>query len=485
MKDNTMAPQTTFKQLELSQLRANKSNIRTELTDIEELADSIKAQGLLQPLLVTPHPEVEGDYLVIGGHRRLAASTAAGLLTVPCMVAEGFESLPEQIEAMLSENTHRSNLTVVEEADAYQQLLDFPGYTVEKIAKKTGRSPSTVRRRVALLAAGEQVLDAVKEQKIDLFQAEEIAKYAGEDDLVKDLTAAAESGQDWKWDSAKSRAEKTLQWRQEYPKVYEHLTKLGYDFIDEEEADSNAFKDVRPIDLPGLSWKPSELLKVTSRIIPADILAEHGKDGLRPSLNHRTQSVQWCVPAPKKEKVSAPEPTAEELAEKAARERAETALRIDRAAAQKYLEGLIQSPTKIKGTVHKALAFFLANSLTETTEYARLLGAELNDSDLSFVERREAYFDVFLAFTTDQLATAMALEVIGSSTGFKRLFQLDELSPTAWDFKLKQSKLGLLSEVYGLEESTGLRLAREYWEPALPDTGDAHAPAQVEDEVNF
>lgn len=479
-----MAPQTTFKQLELSQLRANKSNIRTELTDIEELADSIKAQGLLQPLLVTPHPEVEGDYLVIGGHRRLAASTAAGLLTVPCMVAEGFESLPEQIEAMLSENTHRSNLTVVEEADAYQQLLDFPGYTVEKIAKKTGRSRSTVRRRVALLAAGEQVLDAVKEQKIDLFQAEEIAKYAGEDDLVKDLTAAAESGQTWKWDSAKSSAEKTLQWRQECPKVYEHLTKLGYDFIDEEEADSNAFKYVRTINLPGLSWKPSELLEVTSRIIPADILAEHGKDSLHPCLNHRTRSVQWYVPATKKEKVSAPEPTAEELAEKAARERAETALRIDRAAAQKYLEGLVQSPTKIKGTAHKALAFFLANSLTETTEYARLLGAELNGSDLSFVERREAYFDVFLAFTTDQLATAMALEVIGSSTGFKRLFQLDELSPTAWDSNLKQSKLGLLSEVYGLEESTGLRLAREYWEPALPDAA-ADAVAPVEDEVNF
>lgn len=485
MKDNTMAPQTTFKQLELSQLRANKSNIRTELTDIEELADSIKAQGLLQPLLVTPHPEVEGDYLVIGGHRRLAASTAAGLLTVPCMVAEGFESLPEQIEAMLSENTHRSNLTAVEEAGAYQQLLDFPGYTVEKIAKKTGRSESTVRRRVALLAAGEQVLDAVKEQKIDLFQAEEIAKYAGEDDLVKDLTAAAESGQDWKWESAKANAEKALQWRQEYPKVYEHLTKLGYDFIDEAEADSNAFKGIGTIDLPGLSWKPSELLEVTSRIIPAGILAEHGKDSLRPCLSHRTRSVGWYVPAPKKEMVSAPGPTAEEIAAKAAREKAETALRIDRAAAQKYLEGLVQSPTKIKGTAHKALAFCMANAGTEAPEYARLLGTEVDTQELSYVEKREAYFDAFLAFTADQLATAMALEVIGSSDGFKRLFRLDELSPSKWDFKLKQSKLGLLSEVYGLEESTGLRLAREYWEPALPGTADAEAPAPVEDEVNF
>lgn len=485
MKDNTMAPQTTFKQLELSQLRANKSNIRTELTDIEELADSIKAQGLLQPLLVTPHPEVEGDYLVIGGHRRLAASTAAGLLTVPCMVAEGFESLPEQIEAMLSENTHRSNLTAVEEAGAYQQLLDFPGYTVEKIAKKTGRSESTVRRRVALIAAGEQVLDAVKEQKIDLFQAEEIAKYAGEDDLVKDLTAAAESGQTWQWDSAKANAERELRWRQECPKVYEHLTKLGYDFIDEAEADSNAFVSVPTMDLPGLSWKPSELLEVTSRIIPADILAEHGKDSLRPCLSHRTRSVGWYVPAPKKEMVSAPEPTAEEIAEKAARERAETALRIDRAAAQKYLEGLIQSPVKVKGAAHKALAFFMANHVTDSKEYAQVLGVEIDVENLSYVERREAYFDAFLNFTADQLATAMALHIIGVSDGFKRLFQLDELSPTAWDFKLKQSKLGLLSEVYGLEESTGLRLAREYWEPALPDTGDAHAPAQVEDEVNF
>lgn len=480
-----MAPQTTFKQLELSQLRANKSNIREELTDIPGLAASIKEQGIISPLLVTPHPHVDGDYLVIAGHRRLAASREAGLISVPCLVSEGFENLPEQIEAMLSENTHRSDLNPVEEGAAYQQLLDFPGYTVEKIAKKTGRSESTVRRRVALLAAGDEVCEAVKNKQIDLFTGDYIAKFAGEKDLENELLEAAKSGQDWKWESAKSSAEKALQWRQEYPKVYEHLTKLGYDFIDEAEADSNAFKDVRPMDLPGLSWKPSELLEVTSRIIPADILAEHGKDGLRPCLNHRTKTVHWYVPASKKETVSSPEHTAEELAEKAARERAETALRIDRAAAQKYLEGLVQSPTKIKGTAHKALAFFLANSLTETTEYARLLGAELNDSDLSFVERREAYFDVFLAFTTDQLATAMALEVIGSSTGFKRLFQLDELSPTAWDSNLKQSKLGLLSEVYGLEESTGLRLAREYWEPALPGTPVAESLASVEDEVNF
>lgn len=477
--------QTTFKQLELSQLRANKSNIREELTDIPGLAASIKEQGIISPLLVTPHPELDGDYLVIAGHRRLAASREAGLITVPCLVSEGFENLPEQIEAMLSENTHRSDLNPVEEGAAYQQLLDFPGYTVEKIAKKTGRSASTVRRRMALLSAGDEVCEAVKNKQIDLFTGDYIAKFAGEKDLENELLEAAKSGQDWKWDSAKSSAEKALQWRQEYPKVYEHLTKLGYDFIDEEEADSNAFKDVRPIDLPGLSWKPSELLEVNSRIIPADILAEHGKDGLRPCLNHRTKTVHWYVPAPKKETFSAPEPTAEELAEKAARERAETALRIDRASAQKYLEERIQSPVKVKGAAHKALAFFMANDVTDSKEYAQVLGVEIDVENLSYVERREAYFDAFLNFTADQLATAMALHIIGVSDGFKRLFRLDELSPSAWDYKMKQSKLALLSEVYGLEESAGLRLAREYWEPALPGTADAEVPAPVEDEVNF
>lgn len=485
MKDNTMAPQTTFKQLELSQLRANKSNIRTELTDIEELADSIKAQGLLQPLLVTPHPEVDGDYLVIGGHRRLAASTAAGLLTVPCMVAEGFESLPEQIEAMLSENTHRSNLTVVEEADAYQQLLDFPGYTVEKIAKKTGRSESTVRRRVALKKLSSETQAKAAEGVVTLDRAVEMAEFASNPLTLKALESVADAS-DWAWQAELKRAKARKEWDAQYPQAVAKLEDFCFPILESAtEAHNLGYRHLTQ----GLGDLPADieavlLLDGGSFPMVSEALETHEVVAV---LNNDAMYLSWYgKPLESETEGNEPAgPSEEELAEQAAREKAETALRIDRAAAQQYLEGLVQSPTKIKGAAHKALAFCMANAGTEAPEYARLLGAEVDVQELSYVEKRGAYFDAFLNFTTDQLATAMALNDVGAAFGYKHLFKLNNFNPSQWDYKLTQSRLELLSEVYGLDESTGLRLAREYWEPALPGTADAEAPAPVEDEVNF
>lgn len=132
-------------------LLPHPQNPRHDVGDIAELAESIKANGVLQNLTVVPHPDngpLGGEYRVVIGHRRLAAAVHAGLTELPCVVASMDEK--EQIATMLLENIQRSDLTPLEQAEGFQLMLDF-GETVETIAEQTGFSQSTVRRRTKLL----------------------------------------------------------------------------------------------------------------------------------------------------------------------------------------------------------------------------------------------------------------------------------------------------------------------------------------------
>lgn len=131
----------------------HQDNPRKELGDLSELAESIKKNGVMQNLTVVKrYGEITGEwvgsYTVIIGHRRLAASKLAGLKTVPCVVAE--LTLEQQIATMLAENMQRSDLSVYEQAQGFQMMLNM-GETVASVAEKTGFSQSTVRRRVKLL----------------------------------------------------------------------------------------------------------------------------------------------------------------------------------------------------------------------------------------------------------------------------------------------------------------------------------------------
>lgn len=145
-----------------SMLFPHPDNPRKNVGDVTELAESIKTNGILQNLTVVPR--LDGDtkwdgeaYTVIIGHRRLAAAKKAGLGELPCIVRE--MSPQEQVKTMLMENMQRSDLTVYEQAQGFQMMLDM-GETVESIAKESGFSQSTVRRRVKLLE-----LDADKFKK--------------------------------------------------------------------------------------------------------------------------------------------------------------------------------------------------------------------------------------------------------------------------------------------------------------------------------
>lgn len=142
--------------IEVKNLFPHPDNPRKEIGDVSELAESIKQNGIFQNLTVVPNMvtgEVTGEvwqrgYTVIIGHRRLAAAKVAGLEKVPCVVAD--MTPKEQLQTMLLENMQRSDLTVYEQAQGFQLMLDM-GSTVEEIAEKSGFSQTTVRRRVKLL----------------------------------------------------------------------------------------------------------------------------------------------------------------------------------------------------------------------------------------------------------------------------------------------------------------------------------------------
>lgn len=140
--------------ISIEKLCPHPDNPRKDLGDITELAESIKAQGILQNLTVVPYigevtgMPIEGLYRVVIGHRRLAAAKLAGLKEVPCAITD--MTPQEQIATMLLENMQRSDLTVYEQAYGIQMMLDL-GETVSNISEKTGFSETTVRRRVKLL----------------------------------------------------------------------------------------------------------------------------------------------------------------------------------------------------------------------------------------------------------------------------------------------------------------------------------------------
>ncbi len=147
-------------------------NPRKELGDLTELAESIKARGIMQNLTVVPfksrtNPKFNGKgrYTVIIGHRRLAAAQLAGLTEVPCVITEMSEK--EQLATMLLENIQRSDLTVYEQAKGFQLMIDL-GESVADIAEKTGFSQATVRRRVKMAELDDKTLKEVSARQISL-----------------------------------------------------------------------------------------------------------------------------------------------------------------------------------------------------------------------------------------------------------------------------------------------------------------------------
>jgi len=151
------APKGPPTEVAIELLRRNPDQPRRSFTeaDIEDLAASVKAKGVLQPILVRPAPGAEGEWQIVAGERRWRAAQRAGLRTVPVLVRT-LDDL-EVLEVAIVENVQRADLNAVEEALAYKALLERFGRTQEAVAQSVGKSRSHVTNTLRLLQLPDDV----------------------------------------------------------------------------------------------------------------------------------------------------------------------------------------------------------------------------------------------------------------------------------------------------------------------------------------
>ena len=171
--------ETKITMLPVAMLHPHRDNPRKELGDLTELAESIKANGVMQNLTVIPIEEAEPDtdrqgYTVIIGHRRLEAAKLAGLNEVPCVITH--MSRAKQLSTMLLENIQRNDLTVYEQAQGFQLMMDM-GSTVKEISALSGFSEKTVKHRLEIAKLdGNKLKLANEDRQLSLADFAELEK---------------------------------------------------------------------------------------------------------------------------------------------------------------------------------------------------------------------------------------------------------------------------------------------------------------------
>lgn len=173
-------------EIRLSEIEPNRAQPRRQFDEaaLEELAESIRKVGLLQPITVRPMANL--GYQIVAGERRWRACRLAGLESVPAIVKEMTDQ--ECAEVALIENLQREDLNAVEEAKGYRSLIDRFGLTQEQVAQAVGKSRPAVANALRLLALPEDILALLEEGRITAGHAR--ALLAIEDPSLRQTAAA-------------------------------------------------------------------------------------------------------------------------------------------------------------------------------------------------------------------------------------------------------------------------------------------------------
>ncbi len=181
--------------IELQHIHPHPDNPRKDLGDVSELVDSVKQYGIMQNLTIVPKENEPGEYLALIGHRRHRAATLAGLKEVPCKIVKGL-SRKDQIGIMLIENIQRNDLTILEQAQGFQMMLEL-GDTAEIIAEKTGFSKTTVYHRLNIAKLDKKELqkktdsDGVYQLTLkDLYALEQIENIKTRNKILKESSSS-------------------------------------------------------------------------------------------------------------------------------------------------------------------------------------------------------------------------------------------------------------------------------------------------------
>ena len=133
-------------------------------TDLRELTESVRANGILQPIVVRPDPKTEGRFQIVAGERRWRSAQRAGLHEVPVVVRDFTDD--QSLEVAIVENVQRAGLNSVEEALGYQALIDRFRYTQDKLAENVGKSRSHIANTLRLLALPPEVRAMVEDGRL-------------------------------------------------------------------------------------------------------------------------------------------------------------------------------------------------------------------------------------------------------------------------------------------------------------------------------
>lgn len=238
----TVSGASSINEVKISEIEANPDQPRRDFDEeaLNELADSIKQIGVVQP--ITLRKIEEGKYQIIAGERRFRASQIAGLDSIPAYIREVNET--QLMEMALIENIQREDLNAIEEALAYQNLMDKCDYTQDQLSERVGKKRATVANYLRLLKLPAEIQMAVKNKKLDMgharalmgiedpvFQLEVYNRILTENLSVRKVEEIAKeikegNPDDGKTTSNKKKSPSKAELREDYALLKERLTGL-------------------------------------------------------------------------------------------------------------------------------------------------------------------------------------------------------------------------------------------------------------------
>ena len=183
----TATPRRPDDILPIEKVRPNPEQPRREFSekDLDELTNSVREKGILQPLIVRPDPKSKGDFQIVAGERRWRAAQRAKLHDVPVLIRT-LDDI-EALEVAIIENIQRADLNAVEEAAGYRQLMDKFGHTQEKLAEALGKSRSHIANLLRLLNLPDSVLDLVRGGTLSAGHARTLVTASNPETLAKTI----------------------------------------------------------------------------------------------------------------------------------------------------------------------------------------------------------------------------------------------------------------------------------------------------------
>lgn len=182
--------------LPIERIRPNPDQPRRTFSEdaLEELSKSIREKGIIQPLIVRPDPQIEGDYQIVAGERRWRAAQRAQLHEVPALVREFDDT--EVLEVAIIENIQRSDLNAIEEAVGYRQLMDRFGHTQDKLGQALSKSRSHIANMLRLLNLPEDVQELVRNGDLSAGHARTLITAENASELARQIVSGGLSVRD-------------------------------------------------------------------------------------------------------------------------------------------------------------------------------------------------------------------------------------------------------------------------------------------------